>query len=66
MKICYECGILTTSEDYNRLIICDVCDGEYYPTCVNLELLLRNKWKCPRCVEEESDFANTKYDVNSS
>ena len=33
---------------------------------MKLELLPRNKWKCPRCVVEESDFTNMKSDVNFS
>jgi hypothetical protein len=63
--LCYECGLDTTDEsNWDSLIICDVCDGEYHIACVNLDRIPRNGYTCPRCVKEEFEFSKLKFTVD--
>ena len=51
--------------EWNSIIVCDVCDGEYHLQCVKLDRVPRsgNKWTCPRCQEEDQEFTKVKYIV---
>ena len=65
-SICYECGSSTINDpDWQNLLICDVCDGEYHLGCMGLDRVPRNGWTCQRCYEEVQFASKNKYAVES-
>lgn len=67
--ICFECGVSTHLDDWNTLVICDICEGEYHAGCVcdvsSGQLLPRVSFVCQRCKEEALAFKDLKYVVHS-
>lgn len=66
--ICYECGESTTDmkeEDFDKIVLCERCEGEFHLICVNKECLPRKQvdFFCPRCLEEEIQFNDLSYDI---
>lgn len=62
--ICYQCGLDTTDEsNWSSLVICDICTGEYHLKCVNLDIVPRTNFICPRCTAEASELRKLKYEV---
>mgnify|MGYP000440635501 CR=1 FL=1 len=63
-NVCFECGECTTDEpDWDSLVICDRCSGDYHLKCVGLDIVPRKGWICPRCKADEYSFAGLKYNV---
>lgn len=65
-NVCFTCGIDTRDEPWDRLILCDACEGEYHLACVDLDLLPRRKfWHCPYCLKDSQVFADIPLQSNS-
>lgn len=62
-NLCFICGIETTDDDYEKVVLCDCCDGEYHLSCVGLSGLPRISWTCSLCRDERMWFSKLKYDV---
>lgn len=63
-NICYQCGECTDDHAWDKLIMCDLCDGEYHFHCVGLEdLAPRRGWKCPKCLLEVKSFNGLDFSV---
>ena len=73
--ICYSCGQATNnSEEWNSVVLCDECNGEYHLSCVGLTELPEGSFVCEKCTKESnhfnslsfyvSDFFPVKYDHN--
>lgn len=66
-NICFECGALTNPEDWDSLIICDTCEGEYHTLCVCPDgRVPRTKFECARCKEERDAFKDLKFHVHEN
>jgi hypothetical protein len=62
-NLCFLCGIATTEAEYERIVLCDTCDGEYHLDCVGLTSLPRISWTCTLCREERARFSKLRFDV---
>ena len=62
---CFECGVYAPDEDWSKVALCDVCDGEYHMACSGLEQLPRLSWTCTPCREERDWFKHLSYGVHS-
>ena len=54
-NICFECGMETIGEpDWEKLFLCDRCDGEYHLNCCYLKVAPRKskEFTCRRCKDE--------------
>jgi hypothetical protein len=69
-SICFECGLVTNSDPWDSLIICDSCEGEYHICCVfdvsAGQLPPRATYICKRCKQEEQAFLDVKFHVHSN
>ena len=61
--ICFECGKLTTHDDPEAIIMCDICASEIHLACLGLNMIPRKGYVCPRCKEDEYAFGDLNYDV---
>lgn len=52
---CRVCGV---DEDYESIMLCDKCDGEYHTYCLNppLEKVPDGNWFCPECLALDKGF----------
>lgn len=59
-NVCFECGLDTTNDVNESIIICDSCSGEYHIICAKVarESRAGNRWTCPRCVQDENFFGD--------
>lgn len=62
-NLCFLCGVKTTDDDYDKVVLCDCCDGEYHLTCVGLSGLPRISWTCSLCRDERMWFSKLKYEI---
>lgn len=63
-KVCCDCGVRTNrKKEWEELVLCDICDSEYHMKCVGLERSRTRAlvWTCPRCLEEEANFASLSF-----
>ena len=61
---CFECGKSTMDcLGLNNVVLCDVCDGEYHLSCAGLEKLPRSTFVCHRCIEEQEQQKNLRFNV---
>lgn len=66
-NVCFTCGLDTKDEAWDKLILCDACEGEYHLSCVGLDLLPRRKyWHCPYCIKDSEAFHDVPLHSNSS
>ena len=66
-NVCFTCGLDTRDEAWERLILCDACEGEYHLSCVGLDLLPRRKyWHCPYCIRDSEAFHDVPLHSNTS
>lgn len=65
-NVCFECGETTHREiEWETLILCDHCDGEYHLKCCRLDLHPRNnKFKCSRCLTDENHFSALDFSID--
>jgi len=63
---CFECGLYSGNEDWGKVALCDVCDGEYHFECTGLVQLPRLSWTCNACVQERNWFMKMKHYVHAS
>ena len=60
--VCFWCGRDTSDEpNWDSLVICDRCSGDFHLTCVGLDAVPRAAWVCPRCKEDDNEFWGLKY-----
>lgn len=64
-NVCFECGLDTTHDVNESIIICDSCSAEYHITCAKVvrESRAGNPWTCSRCVQDENFFDKLRYDI---
>ena len=63
--ICYECGLSTLNgSDWDSVIMCDVCDGEYHLHCLGLKSAPEGSFVCVKCQEESSYYADLQFSVS--
>lgn len=62
-NVCFECGIETSSEDYNKILLCDVCDGEFHLSCSRVTHVPHHSWTCHLCRGERLWFSALKFDI---
>ena len=62
-NVCFECGCLTDDDLNEDLVVCDRCASEIHLTCLDLEIVPRKGYICPRCKDDEMAFEGLKYDV---
>jgi hypothetical protein len=62
---CWECGQSTlNSTNWNNVLLCDVCEGEYHLHCSGLERIPRTTFVCKRCIEEKEAFQGLNFNVS--
>lgn len=63
-NVCFECGECTTDEpDWDSLVLCDICSGDYHLRCVGLDIVPRKGWVCLRCKTDAAEFKGLEYMV---
>eukprot|EP01041_Mallomonas_annulata_P014551 gene14551-30975_t len=63
--ICWKCGESAADpEDFNKLVVCDTCSGDFHLHCVQLRSVPRSSWSCPLCKEEMLQFYSQKFTVS--
>jgi len=63
--ICFECGTNTLYEqNWESLLICDRCSGEYHLKCVGLDMIPRRGWICRSCKQEMDSFEGLNYSMD--
>lgn len=61
---CLVCGHSTlTSDTWNSVVLCDVCEGEYHLHCIGLSKLPQSSFICARCETEKQIQTNLQYTV---
>ena len=61
---CFQCGKSTMDcLGNNSVVLCDVCDGEYHLSCAGLTKLPRSTFVCHKCVEEQENQKNLRFNV---
>jgi len=64
---CYVCGDSTLNADqWNNVVLCDVCDGEYHLKCVGLDKLPTDSFVCYKCVKEREQQKNVVFNVSNN
>jgi hypothetical protein len=65
--ICYECGLSTLNgEEWNNVIMCDMCDGEYHLQCQHLSAMPEGSFVCTKCVADEKFYKDLRFEVSDS
>lgn len=65
--ICYLCGQYTLNGDeWDNVIMCDLCDGEYHLPCQGLECTPEGSFVCTKCVEDESFYKDVHFNVSDT
>lgn len=65
--ICYECGGYTLDgSEWNNVILCDLCDGEYHLHCQGLKCMPEGSFMCNKCVVDESFYKDTTFEVSAA
>ena len=49
------CGVCGGAEQWDAILLCDKCEGEYHYFCVNLDAIPDGEWFCPQCSKKASD-----------
>jgi hypothetical protein len=62
-NLCFLCGIATTEDEYDQIVLCDTCDGEYHLSCVGLTSLPRISWTCTLCREERARYSKLRFEI---
>lgn len=62
---CHFCGNSTlSSESWNNVILCDICDAEYHTSCLKLEKIPRSTFVCYKCLNETEAMKNMRFNVS--
>lgn len=66
--ICYTCGLCTLDDpdNWNNVVMCDTCDGEYHLKCQGLECTPEGAFFCTRCKRDEEFYRDFRYEVSES
>lgn len=66
--ICYQCGLCTLDDpdNWNNVVMCDTCDGEYHLKCQGLECAPEGSFFCTRCKRDEEFYKDYRFEVSDS
>lgn len=64
-EICCYCGVeILDPAEFNRVLICDSCSGDFHLSCVNREVIPRKGWICPLCKDDFKHFSSLTFKVS--
>jgi hypothetical protein len=62
---CQSCGLSTlSSEGWNSVILCDVCDAEFHVSCLKMNKPPRSTFVCYKCIDESEAMKNLRFNVS--
>jgi len=62
--ICWACGASTGNpSEYDEVLICDICSGEYHLSCINLSRVPRSAWACSCCKTEYQKLKPLRFSI---
>lgn len=62
---CQSCGLSTLSSDgWNSVILCDVCDAEFHVSCLKMDKPPRSTFVCYKCINESEAMKNLRFNVS--
>lgn len=66
--ICYQCGLCTLDDpdNWNNVVMCDMCDGEYHLKCQGLKCIPEGSFVCSRCKRDEEFYKDYRFEVSDS
>lgn len=65
--ICYMCGLCTLGvNEWNNIVMCDICDGEYHLQCQNIFKIPDGSFTCSKCTTDMEHYKNMEFSVSDS